>query len=60
MHSNRSEQEQEEAGKGFAVVAEEIRQLSEQTKNASSSITDIINNLYEDTKKANESNKSVS
>ena len=28
-----------EAGKGFAVVAEEIRQLSEQTKNASSSIT---------------------
>ena len=43
-----------EAGKGFAVVAEEIRQLSEQTKNASSSITDIINNLYEDTKKANE------
>lgn len=46
-----------EAGKGFAVVAEEIRQLSEQTKNASSSITDIINNLYEDTKKANESIK---
>ena len=42
-----------EAGKGFAVVAEEIRQLSEQTKNASSSITDIINN----TKKANESIK---
>lgn len=44
-----------EAGKGFAVVADEIRQLSEQTKNASSSITDIINNLMEDTKKANES-----
>ena len=40
-----------EAGKGFAVVAEEIRQLSEQTKNASSSITDIINNLYEDRRK---------
>ena len=49
-----------EAGKGFAVVADQIgkiRQLSEQTKNASSSITDIINNLYEDTKKANESIK---
>ena len=28
-----------EAGKGFAVVAEEIRQLSEQTKNASSTFS---------------------
>ena len=44
-----------EAGKGFAVVAEEIRQLSEQTKNASNNITDIINKLIEDTKLANES-----
>lgn len=49
-----------EAGKGFAVVAEEIRKLSEQTKDASVSITDIIYNLNEDTKKANESiNESV-
>ncbi|MCH5275040.1 MAG: chemotaxis protein [Lachnospiraceae bacterium] len=44
-----------EAGKGFAVVAEEIRQLSEQTQNASNSITGIIKELNSDTKRANES-----
>ena len=44
-----------EAGKGFAVVAEEIRQLSEQTQEASSNITEIISKLNSDTKKANES-----
>ena len=44
-----------EAGKGFAVVAEEIRQLSEQTKEASNNITNIITELNEDTKSANES-----
>lgn len=44
-----------EAGKGFAVVAEEIRQLSEQTKEASNNITNIIAELNEDTKRANES-----
>ncbi|MCH5248786.1 MAG: chemotaxis protein [Lachnospiraceae bacterium] len=43
-----------EAGKGFAVVAEEIRQLSEQTKDASNNITNIIGELNEDTKHANE------
>ena len=43
-----------EAGKGFAVVAEEIRLLSEQTKNASNSITEIINKLFEDTHLAHE------
>ena len=37
-----------EAGKGFAVVAEEIRQLSEQTKDATNRITDIIQDLNED------------
>lgn len=42
-----------EAGKGFAVVAEEIRQLSEQTKDASNKITGIIAELNEDTKHAN-------
>ncbi len=42
-----------EAGKGFAVVAEEIRQLSEQTKEASNKITGIIAELNEDTKHAN-------
>lgn len=44
-----------EAGRGFAVVAEEIRQLSEQTKDASNSITNIINELIEDTKSVSES-----
>ncbi len=44
-----------EAGKGFAVVAEEIRQLSEQTKEASNHITSIITELNEDTKQANDS-----
>lgn len=44
-----------EAGKGFAVVADEIRQLSEQTKNASANITEIIDKLNDDTKRANES-----
>jgi len=43
-----------EAGKGFAVVAEEIRLLSEQTKDASNSITAIINKLFEDTQLAHE------
>ena len=41
-----------EAGKGFAVVAEEIRQLSEQTKDATNKITDIIKDLNEDAQKA--------
>lgn len=44
-----------EAGRGFAVVAEEIRQLSEQTKDASNNITSIIEELNDDTKRANES-----
>jgi len=44
-----------EAGKGFAVVAEEIRQLSEQTKDASNKITNIISELNLDADKAVES-----
>lgn len=36
-----------EAGKGFAVVADEIRDLSNQTKNATSSISNILNELSE-------------
>jgi len=42
-----------EAGRGFAVVAEEIRQLSEQTKDASNHITQIIGELNQGTKQAN-------
>ncbi len=44
-----------DAGRGFAVVAEEIRQLSEQTKDASNNITSIIEELNSDTQRANES-----
>ena len=44
-----------EAGRGFAVVAEEIRLLSEQTKDASNNITNIIGVLNADAKRANES-----
>lgn len=43
-----------EAGKGFAVVAEEIRQLSDQTKDASTSITNIIEELDAGTHRADE------
>ncbi|MDE7416673.1 MAG: chemotaxis protein [Lachnospiraceae bacterium] len=44
-----------EAGRGFSVVAEEIRLLSEDTKEASNNITNIIQELNTDTKLANES-----
>lgn len=43
------------AGKGFSVVAEEIRELSEDTKEASSHITTIIQALNADTLRANNS-----
>lgn len=38
-----------DAGKGFAVVAEEIRNLAEESSNATKKITDIINNTTEKT-----------
>ena len=44
-----------EAGKGFSVVADEIRQLSEQTKEATSRITGIITELIGDAKSASDS-----
>lgn len=51
-----------EAGKGFAVVADQIRELSEQTKEASNRITNIIEELTEYTNQATKSieNSSVS
>ena len=51
-----------EAGKGFAVVADQIRELSEQTKEASNRITNIIEELTEYTDQATKSieNSSVS
>ena len=44
-----------EAGKGFSVVAEEIRKLSEQTKEATNRITGIISELIGDAKSASDS-----
>lgn len=44
-----------EAGKGFAVVADEIRQLSEQTQEATNRITNIIGELTEDAQTASDS-----
>lgn len=37
-----------EAGKGFAVVAGEISNLANQTNSATETITDLINNIYEE------------
>jgi methyl-accepting chemotaxis protein len=39
-----------EAGKGFAVVANEIKKLSEQSKEATTMIANIINNIQDKTK----------
>ena len=44
-----------EQGKGFSVVAEEIRTLSQGTKNSSSSIMDALNSLEETSAKMTES-----
>jgi len=44
-----------EAGKSFSVVAEEIRKLSDTTKNLLSSINEIFNSIYENSKNSSES-----
>lgn len=46
-----------EAGKGFAVVADQIRQLSEETRNSTESITQIISDLDANAKMVMESVK---
>ena len=48
-----------EAGKGFAVVAEEIRKLSEQSKNSTMVIDQIVKELTSNIKTASEASKDV-
>lgn len=43
-----------EHGRGFAVVATEIRKLAEQTKDAASEITDLVEHVRNDTKQASQ------
>jgi methyl-accepting chemotaxis protein len=41
-----------EQGRGFAVVAEEVRQLAEESQKAAASISEIIGDLQQETKRA--------
>lgn len=40
-----------EAGKGFSVVAEEVRNLADQTNNATKTISKIVEEIFEETQK---------
>lgn len=48
-----------EAGKGFAIVAEEIRELSEQSKNSASNITELIKKISSDNESMVHTSESV-
>lgn len=48
-----------DAGKGFAIVADEIRELSEQSKNSANNITDLIKKISNDNESMVHTSESV-